>query len=168
MKRNVWLVGCVALFATVGANAQTKISFTATCKSDSQQNLEVGDRPGHILALWKVACTYVQPTEIGGEKVKDGYSVGLSEDTTTRSTDSGHHVATTDNGDKTFTAFHGTTPLKDGKRAGDTNGTWSYTGGTGKLKGIKGKGKYRVTRNDDGTVTVAGEGEYELPASKTK
>ena len=170
MKATVLFVGCVALFAAVGAKAQTKIAITLTCKSDADHShsVEVGDRPGHVLSLWKAACTYAQPAEIGGEKVKEGYAVALSEDTETRGTDNGHNVATMENGDKAFQAFRGTTPRKDGKPAGDTTGVWSYTGGTGLLKGIKGKGTYKATQNKDGTATVVVEGSYELPAAKAK
>ena len=168
MKRRVWLFGWVALFATLGVNAQNKLSVTLTCKGDTVHALDVGDRPEHLFAVWKEACTYVQPARIGGEKILNGYSVGFSEDTATDSTTTGHHVATTESGARFFLVFHGTTPLNRLKRAGPTNGTWSYSGGTGKLEGIRGKGTYRVTRNDDGTLTVAIQGSYELVASKTK
>ncbi|HEV2228090.1 MAG TPA: hypothetical protein VGR86_03975 [Steroidobacteraceae bacterium] len=168
MKRHVWLIGWAALFATVGVNAQGKLSVTLTCKGETVHALEVGDRPEHVLAVWKEACTYVQPAEIGGEKLIDGYSVGFSEDTATDSATSGHHVATAEDGARFFLVFHGTTPLKHLKRAGPTNGTWFYSGGTGRLEGIKGKGTYKVTRNDDGTFTVVVEGRYELSGSKAK
>lgn len=40
-------------------------------------------------------------------------------------------------------------------------GTWGFTGGTGKLKGIKGKGTYTCKPSgDENTCEV--EGEYEL------
>jgi hypothetical protein len=51
--------------------------------------------------------------------------------------------------------------MKDGK-AGETKGTWSYTGGTGKLKGVKGGGTFKVTFADDGSSTAEVEGEYTL------
>jgi hypothetical protein len=38
-----------------------------------------------------------------------------------------------------------------------------YTSGTGKLKGIKGKGTYKGTPNSDGTVSYKVDGEYRLP-----
>jgi len=47
-----------------------------------------------------------------------------------------------------------------------TVGTWSFTGGTGKLKGLKGKGTYKGTGNADGSMTYEVEGDYELPAAK--
>jgi hypothetical protein len=42
-------------------------------------------------------------------------------------------------------------------------GKWSFGGGTGKLKGLKGKGTYKGKGAPDGTLTVEVEGEYELP-----
>jgi hypothetical protein len=41
--------------------------------------------------------------------------------------------------------------------------TWTITGGTGKLKGLKGKGTSRGKGAADGTSTWEAEGEYELP-----
>jgi hypothetical protein len=35
--------------------------------------------------------------------------------------------------------------------------------GTGKLKGIKGKGTFKGTPNADGTMSYAIEGEYSIP-----
>jgi len=79
----------------------------------------------------------------------------------------GTHVTAMQSGDKMFVAFHDAYPIKDGKPA-DSTGQWSYTGGTGKLKGVKGKGTYKATANADGTINVAVEGEYELPAPAAK
>src|SRR5579864_2179512 len=167
MKRLGWLFGWVALFATVGVNAQEKLSLTMTCKGAAVHGLDVGDRPEHVFAIWREACTYVQPAWIGGERIKEGDSVGFSEETATESTSSGHHVATTESGARFFLTFHGTAPLKHLKRAGPTSGTWVFSGGTGKLEGISGKGTYKVTKND-GTLTVVIEGSYALSVSKTK
>ena len=51
--------------------------------------------------------------------------------------------------------------MKDG--VPQEEGTWNFTGGIGKLKGIKGKGTYKGKGASDGTVTYEVEGEYELP-----
>jgi len=54
---------------------------------------------------------------------------------------------------------------KDGKP--DTSvGTWSYTGGTGKFKGITGKGTYKGKADASGNMVTEVEGEYTLPAKK--
>jgi hypothetical protein len=41
-------------------------------------------------------------------------------------------------------------------------GTWTFVSGTGKCKGIKGKGTYKGTPNADGTVTYQVDGEYSM------
>jgi hypothetical protein len=167
MKRGMVLLGWLALLGTVGANAQTKISGTVKCnKPEPAYKLEVGDRSGHAMYLEKTNCTAMQAFEVGGSKYKEGYSISISEETATRDVGNGTHVSVFESGDKAFVSFRSSLPQKDGKTVGDSVGTWSYTGGTGKLKGIKGKGTYKVTPNDDGTVTIAVEGEYDLPAAR--
>jgi hypothetical protein len=84
--------------------------------------------------------------------------------TPTRASGSGTHVDTMEGGDKVFAAYRYTTPVKDGK-AVDAHGTWSYTSGTGKLKGIKGSGTFKTTFAEDGTSTTEVEGEYTLAQS---
>lgn len=157
--------GCLALLTGVGANAQTKISGTMQCnKPEPEYSVEVGDWPGHVMLLVKQPCAWNGP-DIGGEKTKEHVVVGSVDKTSTRIAASGTGVATMESGDKTFSTFHGTASVKAGK-PGDEHGTWSFTGGTGKFKGIKGKGTYKTTFNADGTATVELEGEYELAQAK--
>jgi hypothetical protein len=97
--------------------------------------------------------------------MKEHIVVGSVDATATRSAASGTGIFTMESGDKTLSTFHGTASMKDGKRE-DERGMWSFTGGTGKFKGIKGKGAYKTTLNADGTGTVAVEGVYELAQAK--
>jgi hypothetical protein len=55
--------------------------------------------------------------------------------------------------------------MKD-KMPADGHGTWAFTGGTGKLKGIKGKGTFSGKWNPDGTGAFDIEGDYMLVAPK--
>jgi hypothetical protein len=154
-------------FAFVGtAGAQTKISGSAHCaKGDPSYSIDVSDHAGHSLMLEKTACTWTTPVEIAGIKTKDGVDVRFIEATATKMTSSGTHVSTMENGDKFYVSFHDTAAVKDGK-PGDAMGTWSFTGATGKLKGLKGKGTYVGKFQADGSVNVDVQGEYTLtPAS---
>ena len=154
-------LAAVALAAAV--NAQTKTAGTIQCaKADPQHAIEVGDKPGHMMGISKSACTWSTPMEIAGAKTKDGYSVSYDDMTATRDWGHGIHETTMDNGDKFFVKFQGSATLKDGAMQTAT-GTWSYTSGTGKLKGIKGKGTYKAKGNADGSATYEVEGEYQLP-----
>ena len=69
-------------------------------------------------------------------------------------------VDTLDSGDKSFISYQGTATVKDGTLESG-KGTWGFTGGRGKLKGIKGKGTYTCAPSGDGSSCNV-EGEYQL------
>ena len=151
-----------AALATI-ASAQTKISGTLQCgKADPSHAVEVGDEPGHVMTLGKVACTWSKTFEMAGSASKDGYSIASGEIRAGKSTENGIHIGTLANGDTYFVRFRGDgTAAKDG--SGSASGTWSFTGGTGKLKGLTGKGTYKTTSAADGTGTAQIEGDYKTP-----
>ncbi|HEY6928046.1 MAG TPA: hypothetical protein VJA66_00085 [Thermoanaerobaculia bacterium] len=164
MKMRIVPVFVCALALAAAATAQTKTSGTLQCsKSDPLNMVEVGDHPGHAFVLAKTACTWSKPMEIEGAQTKDGVSVGTEEMNGGKSSGSGSHWSNMSSGDKIFVRFQGkSTYDKDGKML-TSKGTWSYTGGSGKLKGIKGKGTYDGKGSPDGTATYAVEGDYTLP-----
>ena len=160
MKGAMLAFTLVTLTATV-ATAQTKTSGDGKCGKPEQQSIEVGDRAGHVLALVKFSCTWTNPFEIAGLKTKDYTGAVTSDVNGEKSQERGYVVVTMDHGDKAFIRFTGSgTNAKDGTSAGE--GVWSYTSGTGKLRGITGKGTYKSTGNADGSTDHV-EGEYTLP-----
>ena len=159
IKTVLVFLGAAALAAS--AAAQTKTTGKAQCKSDPPAPVEVGDKAGHAFAIGKGQCTWTG-FEIAGVPYKDGVSVSADEMDGDKSTSNGYHTATLANGDKTTAHFHGTGTAKDGKFV-TGGGTWTFVSGTGKCKGIKGKGTYKGTPNADGTVTFTVNGEYSLP-----
>lgn len=62
--------------------------------------------------------------------------------------------------DKVFVAYQGTTTTKDGAPL-NARGSWAYTGGTGKLNGLKGKGTYTCSPWARG-LSCEIVGDYEL------
>jgi len=163
MKNRLGLMSLCAFVIASAAVAQTKTSGTLQCsKSDPVNMIEVGDQPGHSFVIAKTACTWSKPMEIEGTQTKDGVSVGSEEISGGKSNGSGSHWTSMASGDKMFVRFQGkSTYDKDGKML-TSKGTWSYTGGTGKLKGIKGKGTYDGKGSPDGTATYEVEGDYTL------
>ena len=156
----VLVCGLVVTMATA-ASAQSKFSGTQQCaKPDPVYTVPVGDRPDHMISLVKDKCTWTGG-EIGGVQLKDEDDTIVSDISGSRARDRGHGVATLASGDKAFVQFQGTTTLKD-KAPVTGQGTWSFTGGSGKLKTLKGKGTYKGKWNPDGTSTLEIEGEYQL------
>ncbi len=161
------IAGLVLLMAPV-VGAQTKISGSHKCaKGEIIGTVEVGDKAGHTMTLVKHTCEWTKPMEMEGGKSKDGVSVIFAEMTATRASSMGTYVGTMDNGDKFFVSFRDTGAAKGGK-PGPGNGTWAFTGGTGKLLAITGKGTYTTTVNDDGTGGAEVEGEYSISSGAPK
>lgn len=156
--------GLLALLALASlATAQTKISGTVQCaKADEEHVLDVGDRPHHSLMISKGKCSWKKPMEIAGTQTKEDIGTGFDEIRGSRSNGHGYVVGTLANGDKMYVRTQGAASLKDNVME-SAEGTWSFTGGTGKLKGIKGKGTYKGKAAPDGSATYEVEGEYELP-----
>ena len=169
MKLQAVSIAALTLLLASAASAQTKISGQHKCgKAEVVGTSEVGDKTGHTMSLVKNSgCPWTTPMEIEGLKTKDGSSVVFSDMTATRSSSSGNYVGNMDNGDKIFVSFHDSGAVKDGK-PGPSKGAWSFTGGTGKMKGISGKGTYTINPQEDGGTVVDVEGEYSIAAAPMK
>jgi len=167
MKIRMMTVAGFAFLLASTVGAQTKFSGAVQCaKPDPNYTIEVGDHPGHTYNLEKDSCKWTSATEINGLKLVDDNGVGTGEGWATKVTTMGSRVATMDNGDKLFISTKDSSPIKDNMPT-DIEGTFSFTGGTGKLKGVKGHGTYKVTPAADGTASVTVEGEYTMPALMT-
>ena len=152
----------VVSLATV-AQAQTKISGTNYCaKPDPQTMVQVGDRPNHAFSLGQSKCAWTKPWEIAGTLGKEGVATFSGEITINTFRFHAYYVDEMANGNKAYYRYQGTAILKDGVPQTE-EGTWSLIRGTGKLKGVKGKGTYKGKAGADGSMTYEVEGEYQLP-----
>jgi hypothetical protein len=162
--KNVLLLLC-AFSLTQLASAQTKISGTIQCgKPDPNYTIPVGDQPEHVYSILKGKCTWTKGLEIEGTQAKDLEITGFGNFRGARGQVRGDSVSTTTSGDKFFVTDQGIVTAKE--NSATEEGTWSFTGGTGKLKGIKGKGTFKGTLAADNSGNFEVEGEYELPPAK--
>jgi len=162
MKTRFVSLSLLGVLLAVGLSAQTKMSGTCTCKGDPPSPVALTDKPNHAFAVSKAQCTWGK-MEIAGLQAKDGTSTDLDEITGDTTTVRGYHVATMTNGDTFAVSYQGSGKSKDGKPVSGS-GSWTFTSGTGKLKGIKGKGTYKAPApNADGSFTYQVDGEYSLP-----
>lgn len=151
--RRILIAIVVVYFVTATAAAQTKFSATAQCgQSDPQHVLPVGDLPDHSFVLSQVKCTYTKPMEVAGAKSVSTVITITNEISGSAVQARGCQVVAMDSGDKAFACHQGTGTFME-----DEDGTWTFTGGTGKLTGIKGKGTYRCSASG---CDIAGE--YQL------
>jgi hypothetical protein len=151
-----------ALAATAGA--QTKMSGTAQCgKPDQAHSVQIGDRSDHSFNIEQGKCTWTTPVEIAGIQSKQGVYTMLAETSGNRVRYRFYYVDTMVNGDKAFYRGHAVMTVKDGVPQSCVE-NFIIAGGTGKLKGLKGKGTntFKAVASD-GSGTWVTEGEYELP-----
>ena len=156
-------VSISVLGLTMLASAQTKISGTVQCgKPDEAHSLDVGDRPNHSLMISKGKCTWTKPMKIAGTQTKEDDGTNFDEVNGDISTGQGYVVGTMDNGDKMYVSIQTLGIMKDGKMQ-SARGTFALAGGTGKLKGVKGRGTFKGTPAEDGTTSYDVVGVYETP-----
>jgi hypothetical protein len=154
---------CVAVLFFVGfATAQTKVSGTVQCsRPDQQHSLNIGDYPGHSFVVSQGKCTWTKPMQIAGSESKEDTVTVFAEVRGNKVSAQGYGEGTLASGDKFTVRLRATQMLKDGKVQSE-EGSWTLVDGTGKAKGIKGKGTYKGKPEGDNMVTEV-EGEIELP-----
>jgi hypothetical protein len=158
--------GCV-LASAASATAQNK--FSGKCsqgKPDPNYVVPIGDGAHHAMILGKVTCTW-SSGDLGGVALKDEVDTVMSEMTGTTSRDRGYGVGSTANGDKYYVRFDGTTTYK-GETPTAGLCTWRFSGGTGKLRGLTGKGTCTGTFDATGGATFDVVGEYSIAVPKAK
>jgi hypothetical protein len=153
--------GC-ALFAFVVAMApaQTKNTTSGKCdKPDVQQNIPAGDSANHVFVLAQGKCS--TKGEVGGAASKEGVFSEHGEVSGNHSKTWGVYVESFDSGDKIYYTYQATTTLKDGAVQASQN-KYQISGGTGKMKGIKGSGTCKMSPNAGGGLDYSCTGEYTL------
>jgi len=151
--------------ATAAAAQTTKVSGQLQCgKPDEAHKIEVGDWPTHTMSLSKNACTWTKPIEIAGEQAKGGVSVSSAERSGNKAREHGSHYDTMSNGDKIYVRYQSESTLKE-ETPESISGTFTFAGGTGKMKNLKGKGTLKSAGppTAEGAITFDIEGEYGLP-----
>jgi len=165
MRRKVLCAFVFVAVALAAASAQTKFAFSGKCgKADNVQSIPAGDKEGHTFMIQQGKCT-TDKGEIGGAKSKDGAYSEHDDAMGNRVKGWGVYVENYDSGDKIFYDYQGTVMTKDGAVVSGNN-TWRMTGGTGKMKGIKGSGSCKFTPGEGGGQNYDCTGTYTQAAAK--
>jgi hypothetical protein len=168
LKIAMSFLGLLSLASGVCAQtavAQTKIAGTIQCaKPDPLSAVPVGDKQGHMFILAKARCTWTKPLVIAGVATKTAEDADYAEARGAKTRDSGYHLSVMDNNDSFLVRFIGASRTGQNGAVLTQTGRWSFVSGTGKIKGIAGKGTYKGTGAADGTVTTDIEGEYQIAA----
>jgi hypothetical protein len=152
------------LAATAVSTAEILPGSTFKCaKPDPVYSLEAGDAPNHHFYVLKAACVPTQGIRIAGVEVKDVTITASGEVSGDRDRGGAVHVSMMANNDQVFARSITTGRIQNGRET--FGGTWTFVGGTGKFKNLRGKGTYQCKPAEDGGALCTSSGSYLLSAS---
>jgi hypothetical protein len=140
----------------------TKITGTLECGKSELTKMEVGDAPHHVLSLGKAPCRWTQGMELGRLRTNRGESRMMRDQRGDTGAIRGYHVGQAGNGDAYYLRFDVQVQVRP-DLPDLLHGRWGFTGGTGELAGLEGRGTFKGLQNADGTTKWEFEGEYRLP-----
>jgi hypothetical protein len=161
MKYKTLCTCAVFVFAVAATPAQMKHTFSGKCaKPDVMQSVPAGDKADHVFMIQSGKCVAIG--EMGGAKAKEGVFSEHDEAMGNNSKAWGVYVETYDSGDKIFYNYQSTGTMKDNNLVSGGN-RFQITGGTGKMKGIKGSGTCTTKGTPDGGLEYNCTGDVTLP-----
>jgi hypothetical protein len=144
------------------AQAQTKVSGTVECaKPDKEFSIPVQGEAGHAYTISQGTCTWTKPMEIAGTKTSKDVLTNYDEIKGDTAHGHGDGVGTLVSGDQFKVRLESKTLLKDGAPQ-TSDGKWTFVGGTGAVKNVKGGGTYTCKGTPEGSMTCQVSGAYSL------
>lgn len=142
MKFRIATIAVVIFSLSSLAMARTKISGTAVCSGPEQTHvMRLSDQADHFFVMSHGKCHWTKPVDIEGTHTQSDESTVSKEVLGNQAHVRGYVTETTSSGDKFSYRIVGEQVLDHGKTVSE-KGHWTIVSGTGKLKGIHGKGTY--------------------------
>lgn len=135
-------------------------SFTGSVRL--QTAVVLSDQSNHELSLAEITGT-----QKSSDKKWNGAAItywGTTDAIAGNGTQSGYFTQVHDGGDRDWGTFEG----KVATSGGDTTveGTWQFTGGSGKFNGLAGKGTFKTRLTSLRELEATWQGTYELASAK--
>jgi hypothetical protein len=160
--RNFVLVALSLVVSGSVAVAQSKIDTKWHCpKPTTEHKLDVGDVPDHSYWIGQGTCDAASST--GDLKEKSGAFTEFHDAWKAKFNFHGYYNATTDDGDKVYYMYEGSSSTDTTKPAANK---WKIVGGTGKNKGIKGSGSCSGKPAGDSSFDWECTGTYSMGMAK--
>ncbi len=148
--------------AAATASAQTKLTMSGKCARPEMQSAPAGDTADHVFTLSTGKCTPTKPAEFAGSSSKEGAFAEHGEVVGGKGHAIGTYVETLANGEKVYYKYEASSVVdKDGVVQSWQN-HWVITGGSARLKGIKGEGTCTGKGGSDRSLEFDCTGDYTL------
>ena len=137
MRTLSFLLGFTLFLAP--ALAAQRLSGEGTCAKPEVSQVPVGDRPDHTFSISKNSCSWTKPFEIAGARGQGGPAVQFDERDGSTSRFHGYFLDRMSTGDTVHYRYKGTA-VYSGEAPRDIAWNWAIAGGTGRFRGLTGKG----------------------------
>lgn len=165
MRRFLLVATVFLLTMPALAQGQGAIATSWKCaRVEPVNTIPVPGQADHAYSLYQVKCT-ASKGEIAGAKQKEGTATEFAESMGNAGTGHGIFVETLESGDTVSYKYQMTSTTKD-KIVQAASDTWTITGGTGKLKGIKGSGTCKGKGDAAGALSLDCMGKYTMAMAK--
>jgi len=163
MRTRIGLIAFIIFASAALAVAQTKVAGTVVCSGPEETHvMRLSDHANHFFVMSQGKCKWTKPIDIEGDQTQNDVATITKEVRANHAHVRGYVTETTASGDKFSYRILGTQVLDHGKTVSE-QGRWSIVSGTGKLKGIHGKGTYTGKLQGDNMIFDF-EGEYQAAA----
>jgi len=160
MKFRIGMIAFMVFSSATLGLAQTHIAGTAECSGPEQVHvMRLSDQSNHFFVMSQGKCHWTQPIDIAGTKTQSDEATVTKEVRGKQASVRGYVTETTASGDKFSYRIVGEQVIDHGKTVSE-HGRWTIVSGTGKLKGLKGKGTYTGKLQGKNMVFNL-EGEYQ-------
>ena len=160
MKLRFGMIALMVFSSTALALAQTRVAGTVECSGPEQIHvMRLSDQANHFFVMSQGKCHWTKPIDIAGTRTQTDESTVSKEVLGAQAHVRGYVTETTAGGDKFSYRIVGEQVLDHGKTVSE-HGDWIIVSGTGKLKGVHGKGTYTGKLQGKSMVFNL-EGEYQ-------
>ena len=135
-------------------------SFTGSVRA--QTAIALSDQPNHELSLAEITGT-----QKASDEKWNGAAItywGTTDVVAGSGTQSGYFTQVHNGGDRDWGTFEGKVSTSGGETT--VEGTWQFTGGSGKFKGLSGKGTFKTRLTSPTELQANWQGAYELASAK--
>ena len=161
MKFRIGIIAVIVFSSSTLAMEQTHIGGTAECSAPEQVHvMRLSDHANHFFVMSQGKCHWTKPFSISGAETQDDEATVSKEVRGNHARVRGYVTETTVGGDKFSYRILGEQVIDHGKTVSE-DGRWAIVSGTGKLKGIHGKGTYTGKLQGNSMVFDL-EGEYQV------
>ena len=152
MKFRIGMIAFMIFSSAVLALAQTHIAGTVVCSGPEETHvMRLSDHANHFFVMSQGKCHWTKPIDIAGTRTQSDEATVSKEVRSNHARVHGYVTETTASGDKFSYRILGEQVIDHGKTVSE-QGHWTIVSGTGKLKGLHGKGTYTGKLQGDNMV----------------